>query len=388
MANIASHVGLVAKPRSSVFFRVPIIDVYGHDQLRQRLAAAVDRESLPASLLFQGPRGVGKQRLALWLGQLLLCAGPDDDASSRRPRTGPCGKCRQCRYALELTHPDLLWVFPRPRPKDSDPSLKEVREDYAEAIAERVADHGLYAPGTGSEGIFVASVRAIVQAAALSPAIARRKVFVIGDAERMVPQTGTEHAANAFLKLLEEPPPDTTLILTSSEPGGLLPTIRSRVVSVAVPLVSDEAVQAFVEDGAVRAALREEGKVAPTQELVRTAAGAPGRLLDLGASNAARLQASKLLEASISRDRSHRHRAALSQGASGARGRFSDTLDALTVLLHERARTAAAKGDETGASGAALAIEAVELAKEQALGNVSPQLVAASLLRRIGGHLS
>jgi DNA polymerase-3 subunit delta' len=49
----------------------------------------------------------------------------------------------------------------------------------------------------------------------------------------MVPQEGADAAANAFLKLLEEPPADTTLILTSSEPGALLPTIRSRVVALA-----------------------------------------------------------------------------------------------------------------------------------------------------------
>ena len=57
---------------------------------------------------------------------------------------------------------------------------------------------------------------------------------MIGDAERMVAQEGSDQAANAFLKLLEEPPADTTLILTSSEPGALLPTIRSRSVSVRV----------------------------------------------------------------------------------------------------------------------------------------------------------
>jgi DNA polymerase-3 subunit delta' len=73
----------------------------------------------------------------------------------------------------------------------------------------------------------------------------------------------------------------------------------------------------------------------------------------------------------------------LSQGASGARGKFSDTLEALTVLLHDRSRTAAKKGDERTAVGAARAIEAVERAKELADGNVNPQLVTASLLREL-----
>ena len=49
---------------------MPIADLYGHDSLRARLGASFRRGTLPASLLIHGPRGVGKQRLALWLGQL------------------------------------------------------------------------------------------------------------------------------------------------------------------------------------------------------------------------------------------------------------------------------------------------------------------------------
>src|SRR6185312_2271062 len=99
------------------------------------------------------------------------------------------------------------------------------------------------------EGIYVATVRSLVQHAAKTPAMGRRKVLIVGDAERMVPQEGSDAAANAFLKLLEEPPADTTIVLTSSEPGSLLPTIRSRVVSMRVPPVSEQAVRAFLTDG-------------------------------------------------------------------------------------------------------------------------------------------
>src|SRR5690348_15135534 len=227
---------------------MPFVPLFGHDRLREQFAAAHARGALPASMLLHGPRGVGKQRLALWLGQALLCTGGP-------PR--PCGRCTQCRYSLELRHPDLQWVFPRPRLKDSDPSLEDVRDDYAEAIAERLSHHGLYPPPSGSDGIFVATVRAVVRAAALSPALASRKVFVIGDAERMVSQEGSDQAANAFLKLLEEPPADTTIILTSSEPGSLLPTIRSRSIAVRVAALPEEAMRAFLTDSRVEAALAE-----------------------------------------------------------------------------------------------------------------------------------
>jgi DNA polymerase-3 subunit delta' len=143
-------------------------------------------------------------------------------------------------------HPDLHWVFPRPRLKDADASPADITRDLAEAIAERVQDGLLYPPAVGTDGIYVATVRSLVDTASMSPAIARRKVIVVGGAERMVPQEGADFAANAFLKLLEEPPADTTIILTSHEPTALLPTIRSRVIAVRVPPLGDDDVRTFL----------------------------------------------------------------------------------------------------------------------------------------------
>ena len=77
---------------------MPIVPLFGHADAQQRLRDAVARGNLPSSLLIQGPRGVGKQRLAIWLAQLLLC-----DTRGQEP----CGACRSCRFVLELTHPDL-----------------------------------------------------------------------------------------------------------------------------------------------------------------------------------------------------------------------------------------------------------------------------------------
>lgn len=359
---------------------MPIVPVFGHDELRARLRDAVGRGALPATLLFQGPRGVGKQRLALWLGQLLLCDAAMAEA--------PCGACPECRFAAELTHPDLHWYFPRPRQRDSDPDLEDVRQDYAEAIAERVGQAGLYAPPSGAEGIYVATVRAIVQQAALSPAIARRKVFVIGDADRMVPQEGSEQAANAFLKLLEEPPSNTTIVLTTSEPGALLPTVRSRVVSVRVPLLAQGDVRAFVADPHVTQRLaRDHSLPAGSPERIVFAGGAPGRLLAGAEWNLALENARRLLD-SVSGRPAAVYEAAWSQASTRARGSFADTLDALTVALHDRARAAVKRGADPGAVAASRAVEAVEIAKERIATNVSPQLITVNLLRELQELLS
>ena len=352
---------------------MPLLPLYGHVALRARLREAIARSSLPASLLFHGPRGTGKQQLALWVARVLLCENAD---------RAPCDACQSCRLAVKLHHPDLHWYFPRPRLKGSDPDLADVRHDIAEGIAERLENGGLYEPPGGDEALYVATVRAIVQSAVMSPAMGRKKVFVIGDAERMVAQEGSDQAANAFLKLLEEPPADTTLILTSSEPGALLPTIRSRSVSVRVAALADADVRAFLADETVANRLDLSSEQA-TSELVRFAGGAPGKLVAREAWETAIRQARRLLDAAQSLDRGTRMRAALSQGASGARGKYADTLDALIVLLHDRSAAAAVKGNEREAAGAARAIDAIEDAKEQADRNVNPQLVTAGLLRQI-----
>src|SRR5688572_4494695 len=222
-----------------------IIPLYGHDDLRARILPRIVAGTLPQSLLLHGPAGVGKQRLGLWMAQSLLCVS---DAP-------PCGVCRECRYALALTHPDLTWVFPRPRPKGSDSDPEDIAEDLADARAKRAEHHGLYAAPPGNEGVYVATVRFLVRQASKTPALARRKVFVVGDADRMAQQEGAEVAANAFLKLLEEPPADTWVIATTSAVGSLLPTIRSRVVAVRVPRLDDASMRAFMADPAVAGVL-------------------------------------------------------------------------------------------------------------------------------------
>lgn len=353
--------------------------LHGHAAVRERLLGALERDALPASLLLTGPRGIGKQRLALWLGQAALC---------ERPEGRPCGACRACRFSGELTHPDLHWFFPRPRLKDSDPSLADVQQDYGEAIADRVKQGGLYTAPPGTEAIYVAAIRALVQLAAKSPAIGRKKIFVVGDAERMVAQEGADQAANAFLKLLEEPPSDTLLILTSSEPGALLPTIRSRVVCVRVPPVADADVRAFLADPLVAASKgvsREDDRVA-------AAGGAPGALVDGGGQRAAAKDARRLLEVVTAGTRADRLRFAFVRGSAGARGAFSELLDELTVALRDLAAEAsgpagAAAPDPRRALGASRGIMAVEQAKARADGNVSPQLLTARLVRELAEEL-
>ena len=361
---------------SAYIGRMPLRPVFGHLALRARLAQTVQLGKLPASLLFQGPMGVGKQRLALWLGQLLLCERATDEALDE-----PCGECKHCRYAVRGQHPDLHWFYPRERLPDAD--IADVNTDMAEATAERMKADGLWTPSAGNEALFMVTVRAIIQKAGIRPAMARRAVFVVGDAERMVAQASSPEAANAFLKLLEEPPPDTTIIITSSEPGALLPTIKSRVVTVRVLRLTSTEVTAFLNDPPVAQRLKD----APRNELMASGAGAPGMMLAWEATRGAFISARKILDAALQptgpNGTSERLKVAAKQGAAGARGAFSDMLDALILLLHDRARQLVLAGQERQARRTAQGVVTVLSIKEKTLSNVSPQLLTASLVKSL-----
>lgn len=141
--------------------------------------------------------------------------------------------------------------------------------------------------------------------------------------------------------------------------------------------------RSFLADPIVAKALDGESLPKDTAARIAIAAGAPGELLGGSERDAARNSARKILDAAESGDRASALRVAFAQGASGARGRFTDTLDALAVLLHDRTRTRVARGDERAAERSARAIDAVERARELASGNVSPNLVTAELFRAL-----
>lgn len=350
--------------------------IFGHASIRARLAKSARLGKLPASLLFQGPVGVGKQRLALWLGQLLLCERALSEGLEE-----PCGECKNCRYTLRGQHPDLHWFFPRERVADAD--IEDINADLAEGIADRMKADGLWSPSAGNEGIYMVTVRAMIQRAGIRPAMARRAVFIVADAERMVPQSSSPEAANAFLKLLEEPPPDTTIILTSSEPGALLPTIKSRVVTVRVLPITPTEMATFADDPAVAARL----KNATRNELVASAAGAPGMMLAWEDTRGAFTSARRVLDAALQpsgpNGTSERLKVAAKQGTTGARGAFADMLDALVLLLHDRARQLVFAGQDRQARRTAQGVVTVLDIKEKTQTNVSPQLLASSLVNSL-----
>lgn len=383
---------------------VPLHPLEGHREVRDALARALGRGTLPSALLLHGPRGVGKQRLALWLGQALVCESPGPE--------GGCGHCRGCRMALRLEHPDIHWTMPVPRPKGSPPAEKlgGLLEEARGEVLARVRKAPLQPPLDAEEesrprGIYLAAVQLLRREAVKPPTLARRRLFLIAEAHYLVPQESSPEAANALLKLLEEPPDHAVFVLTSSEVGRILPTIRSRSVPVHLGPIRESEVERF---------LVERVRVDPVAASAAAAlgGGSIGRALGfvpppgggVAPQERIREEARELLAIAASGDRAGRLAAALDRSGTGARG-LLDLLAALEGWLRDLAAAGAGaeasiqnrdRGRWLGELAARRRIHpvavdrargAVDRARVMASGNVNPQLLVAGLLRELADIL-
>ena len=365
--------------------------VAGHEPTRSIFAGAHARDSLPAALLLHGLAGIGKQRIALWLGQLLHCEAPD--------ARGPCGRCRSCRMSVGLQHPDLHWFFPLPRPKRASGAERMVAalEEARAAALEAIRGEPLRPIHGGQpQGIYLGAVTTIRRMALKRPSLGERQVFVIGNAEELIPQEASDQAANALLKLLEEPPAGTTFILTSSEPGRLLPTIRSRTVPFHLGPLPRERVSRFLVEVA-------EAPPADARLAAALSRGSIGRALaflpadgEPGPLERERAQARGLLEATLDGGIGAAATAASRVGVSGARGLLG-LFGALEDWLRDLAAVATGAPafnhdagpflEQTVArrsihpEGVARAVAEVEQAKHLAATNVNPQLLVYGMVR-------
>jgi DNA polymerase-3 subunit delta' len=350
--------------------------VVGHHEMRRRLAQALQSDRLPQVLLLAGPVGVGKQRLALWLGQLVLCESAGGE---------PCGTCRSCRLVGELSHPDLHWFVPIPRPKASEPDkqVDEASQAIAAALDER-RSQPLYAASEGMASHGIASVRLLQRRASLTSVMGGHRVFIIGEADRLVSQEASQEAANALLKLLEEPPARSLFILTTVDAQRLLPTIRSRSALLRVSGVPDQDVRAFAAGQ-----LRPVPGAAELDRRVAAAEGSIGRALKAGDDAGKSQQAADWLIEAVMEGTGPSFEQAMKQPPWSARGDFTAMLDALAETLSEAARVTLGHAPRRPVPPAlqgyehpdrlVKALAHVEDAREAAWGNVNPQILLAVL---------
>lgn len=187
-----------------------LINIYEWQKpLWQQLFA--DVESLPHAMLLAGPEGLGKLAFAQSMAARLLC----EQGGSVKGQMGmACGRCNSCSWLVSGNHPDFRLI----QPEDGDDAGVEESEANKSSAPSRT-------PGQGP--IRVDQIRALSDFVFLGSHRQGSRVAVIAPAESMNPA-----AANALLKVLEEPPAGVYFILVSSEWRRLIPTLRSRCRSI------------------------------------------------------------------------------------------------------------------------------------------------------------
>ncbi|HEY9230859.1 MAG TPA: DNA polymerase III subunit delta', partial [Blastocatellia bacterium] len=224
---------------------MPFSSLVGNERIKRLLKRGVAEARIRQGLIFAGPRGVGKHQFALALAQSLNC---------RRPVAGDaCGLCDQCIKIAAREHIDVETI---------------------------VAD---------GQFIKIAQMREMAEKANYRPYDGRRRVYILDDAERL-----NLNAANSILKVLEEPPETTQLVLVTAKPYALLQTIRSRCQMLSfAPLTATE-LERFLNENYKRPA-------GENRLLARLARGSIGRALeiDLGVYREQRTMMVELLEAAI-----------------------------------------------------------------------------------------
>lgn len=244
-------------------------------ELSQRLCEAATKGDLNQSVLFVGREGIGQFALVMNLAGTLLC---EDERSA-------CGKCFSCREVSRLYHPDFLLLFPFPnlRPESkkltvfhfSDPisSSAKFSEETKEAIDEHrkaiLEDPFTLTDYDKKENIPVEVVKDLIGSLAKKPMRGGRRVVAILDIDKMA-----YGAADLFLKTVEEPPQNTHLLLTTSRPDLLYPTLLSRTERIKVPPVPEETMDKILGE-------RIDSDPATRRYLSRISGGSPGRAMRL-----------------------------------------------------------------------------------------------------------
>jgi DNA polymerase-3 subunit delta' len=168
-------------------------DVAGNVRIKRILKLALERGRVPNSLIFGGPDGVGKSAMARTFAKTLNCQAKTVDC---------CDECPSCRTIDAGTHPDVMVL------------TAEVRD------------------------VKIEQTRLLKQLAYLRPMSGKRRVFIIEEAENL-----NEASANSLLKVLEEPPSFTTIILVTASPFRLAPTIRSRCQTLTFAPIGREEIE-------------------------------------------------------------------------------------------------------------------------------------------------
>lgn len=176
-------------------------DIIGQESIKKHLQTAIKTGNLSHAYIINGEYGSGRQTIASALAKTIQCQSKTDD-------TDACGVCTSCKQAESHNHPDIKYIT---HDKTSI-SVNDIREQLNNDIS-------------------------------IKPYSSEYKIYIIPDANKM-----TEQAQNALLKTIEEPPVYAIIILLTENCDSLLPTIRSRCVTLTMNPVDKDKICTYLEN--------------------------------------------------------------------------------------------------------------------------------------------
>lgn len=253
---------------------VTLDKILGQSKPLEAIDKIISQGKRGQAILFIGRQGLGKYALANHLAMRFLCS-KDNTA---------CGECSTCRAIMANNHPDYLLLFPFPNVASeskkntlfhfSDPVNSDARfsdatlEEVNRYIAEKKADPYRIISFKKKGNIPVSVVRDLIRAIGKRPMLGQRRAIIINDIDQMA-----FGAADLFLKTVEEPPEDSLIILTTSQPHTLLPTLLSRTKKIALSPVGSEVVREYLNNYELNG---------NTDFYIHYSGGSPGQALKAG----------------------------------------------------------------------------------------------------------
>lgn len=232
---------------------------HGNQTAVTRVREMIARGRFPHAVIISGPEGSGKYTLAQMIAKTLNCL--EQPASDELPDF--CGRCSNCVRIAQAD--DLETRFAEA--VETREAMREADKREARILIQTHPEVIVVPPDPPQMLIKVGQVRQVIDAVFFRPVEARRKIVIFTESSFM------KEAANSLLKVLEEPPEYASLILLTTNPGELLPTIRSRCVSFTLGALPVAELQALLVSS------RPELKPQQRELVARLANGAVGRAL-------------------------------------------------------------------------------------------------------------
>src|SRR2546421_6117059 len=256
-------------------------DFHGNSEVIHRMRDMLARQRLPHAVILAGPHGSGKYTLALMLAKTMNCLAPT--VTDGLPDF--CGQCSNCTRIAQSE--DL--VSRCSEAVETREHLRETDKKETRILIQTHPDVLVIPPDPPQMMIKVDQVRHVIESIYFRPGEGRERVYIFTASAFM------KEAANSLLKVLEEPPEFATILLLTENAGELLPTIRSRTMSLQLRNLSLQEIENYL------ARHRPEWKPQQRTLVARLSEGAVGRArnFDLDAYTAARADALTILRTSL-----------------------------------------------------------------------------------------